>query len=91
MNNQNIIIENIILNIINDINSFTLTYTDYYEKKKCPNWMNELFNRIKNHEFSFTKLHPDLYDMYKVFIINEYINNKIKIVDIDYIKSTYFV
>lgn len=88
MNNQNIIIENMICHIINDINLLTLT--NCYDQK-CPNWMNELFNRIKNHEFSFTKLHPDLYDMYKVFIINEYINNKIKIVDIDYIKSTYFV
>lgn len=83
-NLEPILLENMILRIVNDSQTLNL-----YEKN-FPNWMNSLFTAIKNKQFPFCKLNPDLYDLYKVFIINDLLKNNIQNVSFEFIKKTYF-
>jgi len=87
-NIEPIFLENMILHIVKDIQTLTI-----YEKK-FPKWMNTLFYAIKNKEFPFCKLDPNLYDLYKVFIMNDLMQNhniiQFKNIDYQYIFKTYF-
>jgi len=81
-------LDNMILHIVKDIQ--TLQVFD----QNFPNWMNQLFNAIKNKKFPFCKLDTNLYDLYKVFILNDLMSNfnvlQMKNINYEYIKSTYF-
>lgn len=87
-NIEPLVLENMILHIIKDIKTL-----QYYENI-YPNWMNRLFNAIKNKEFPFTSLDPNLYDLYKVFIMNDLMSNfnikQIQNINYEFIKKTYF-
>lgn len=83
-----LLLENIILHIVKDIQTLQV-----YEQN-FPNWMHSLFLAIKNKQFPFCKLDPNLYNLYKVFILNDLMSNlnilQIQSINYEFIKKTYF-